>query len=381
MLSGGGGGGGLRGGIGVDPDALDGMSTSDACAAVWNAKSTTNEKRKARGFVKNKTESGSSSRATHGDQDPRKANSACASCGKIGHWRGDESCEHGKNGQDPPHERVKRARFVQSVMDIPPEDRKVNFLGVVGGVPRGPVTTHGGWAAAAACQACMRESDCEDRLGPTEAEDTERRSLQARLLELERQPEIDAAKVQLRLRLEELDRRARRPRPSCAGSSVMDELLARRRQYDQSSSSSRPVAMDLDDVGSEGTASTTYRIGGRASGVWRRRPDAAQLHEGRAEESPEGSGGDRAERERRQGASRPIARSGSSPLNDGSPLIVLVRGGGLQPQGERTVPSEAAIGWHHCSPAEVPTLRQLHGPLEGQGDAAQVLGMRRIPPL
>lgn len=88
--------------------------------------------------------------------------------------------------------------------------------------------------------------------GSTNADDTEKRSLQVRLLELEGQSEIDAEKAQLRLRLEELHRRAQRPRPSCAGSSVMDELLARRRKYDRCSGSSRPVAMDLDDNAARG---------------------------------------------------------------------------------------------------------------------------------
>lgn len=67
-----------------DPDGLDGMSTSEADAAGWNAKSKTNEKRKARGLVKKKPEGGSNSRTANSDQDPRKANNVCASCGEIG---------------------------------------------------------------------------------------------------------------------------------------------------------------------------------------------------------------------------------------------------------------------------------------------------------
>ena len=73
------------------------VSLSEAYAAGWKAKSKKNEKRKDRGFCRPKSnsprEGAGTERAPTTDVDPRKANSDCASCGKVGRWKGDPICE------------------------------------------------------------------------------------------------------------------------------------------------------------------------------------------------------------------------------------------------------------------------------------------------
>ena len=71
----------------------------EAWAAGWKAKSQQNEKKKFRGWK-------SSGKGSGGDhKDKRKVNSTCASCGEVGHWRGDPQCRNVKSGKDAPHKK------------------------------------------------------------------------------------------------------------------------------------------------------------------------------------------------------------------------------------------------------------------------------------
>ena len=65
----------------------------EAWAAGWKAKSQQNEKKKFRGWKSSGKGQGSDGK------DRRKVNSTCASCGEVGHWRGDPQCRNVKTAR------------------------------------------------------------------------------------------------------------------------------------------------------------------------------------------------------------------------------------------------------------------------------------------
>ena len=80
----------------------------EAFAAGWKAKQKVADFKKHRGWKSTykKGERG------HQTIDARKKATACSSCGKAGHWRGDPECPNVANGRDQPHQPHKKATMV-----------------------------------------------------------------------------------------------------------------------------------------------------------------------------------------------------------------------------------------------------------------------------
>ena len=81
---------------------VDEEELKEVFAAGWKAKQKTAEVRKSRGWKKPDQRG-----AKGGSQstDARKKVTTCASCGKVGHWKGDAECPNVQSGQDPPHQK------------------------------------------------------------------------------------------------------------------------------------------------------------------------------------------------------------------------------------------------------------------------------------
>ena len=87
----------------IEEEGLEEEELKEAWAAGWKAKAQQAEKKKFRGWK-------SDGKA---QDDKRKRNSTCSSCGEVGHWRGDPECKNGKAGKDPPHKRKEQARTMK----------------------------------------------------------------------------------------------------------------------------------------------------------------------------------------------------------------------------------------------------------------------------
>ena len=73
----------------------------EAFQAGWKAKAKVNIKKKARGFKP--SSSGSSPGGATKSLAARKRSSTCASCGAMGHWKGDPECPNVRSGKDALH--------------------------------------------------------------------------------------------------------------------------------------------------------------------------------------------------------------------------------------------------------------------------------------
>ncbi|CAE8613639.1 unnamed protein product, partial [Polarella glacialis] len=171
----------------ADEDAsLTASELQEAWAAGWQAKSKTAFQRKNRGFVKGKP-----GEATQSSQDdPRKKNSICSSCGNKGHWKGDIECPKVKDGTDKAHvpKRVNDSHFA-------------HFIGGVGGNTAslsGTLIIHGSFQAPSRRDARWKEERDANAAAPliTTGENEIKKSFEkeramARMAMLKQLQEID----------------------------------------------------------------------------------------------------------------------------------------------------------------------------------------------